>query len=399
MLMVTTSRLVPGMVTAAPIVHPRRGATHLVQPNVRLDARLIRRIREITVHYVWVKHPLMNDLDGILLSKIPENRRAIYDAVKLGFDEIQNRAVTIDDYQRYCNVIGGLITELLARDSRAGDMAERLFTEGDELAGHCANVAYLAVNVGMHLEHYIIKERQRTAVPAAARDLTSLGVGAILHDLGKLQGPREARSQHEVTSDRHPAYPGHVAAGFQMLRDRINPVAATIALHHHQRWDGSGWPDMDELTAGRRAGPLAGRQIHVFARIVAAANLFDNLTTRPDGSSRPAIFALYAMQTEKFACRLDPVILKAFLRFLPPFPTGVEVILSNRRPAAVIEIDRDQPCRPKVRPLDEKSEIADIDLRLRPDLSIAESQGVKVGRWLYDLSGHQQTPAASGATA
>jgi HD-GYP domain-containing protein (c-di-GMP phosphodiesterase class II) len=388
--MVPIERLTPGMITAAPILHPARPSTHLVQVGIRLTGQLIARARQLRVRQAWIKHPLMEDLDGMLLSKVPEHRRRIYDHVKQGFDELQHRAITIEDYRRYCSVIAELINELIGRDSRAGELAERLFGESDDLAGHCANVAYLSTTIALHLENQIIRERQRTATPHAAQDLTSLGVGAMLHDIGKLQGPSEVIQQHETMAKRHADYTQHVLTGFQMLRHKVNPVAATVALHHHQRYDGTGWPDMSHLTHGRREGGLTGRRIHIFARIVAAANLFDNLTTRVNGVCRPTIFALHAMQDEPYVSRLDPMVLEAVLRCLPPFPTGAEVVLNDGRLAAVTEINPLQPCRPKVRILEHENTIEDIDLARRSDLAIHWALGATVSQWLYELPSRQE---------
>ena len=236
----------------------------------------------------------------------------------------------------------------------------------------------------MHLEDYIIRERG-SAAPHIARDLTSLGVGAMLHDIGKLNEDGRLRDQHQFTDDLDDDYADHVMDGYLLLRQRVNPVAAAIALHHHQRWDGAGWPDMTALTHGRHRGPFSGRRIHIFARIVAAANAFDNLTDPPDGPKRPGIYALHTLQREDIAIRFDPIVLDAMLRYLPPFPTGAQVFLSNGREAAVTAMNPNQPCRPSVRYIDNYADGTDLDLTRHPELDIVESQGLAVGKWLFHL--------------
>jgi HD-GYP domain-containing protein (c-di-GMP phosphodiesterase class II) len=382
------------MITAAAIQHPHRYLTRLVQQGVKLDHETIRRLIELKVPHAWISHPLMDDLDDRLLSNVPERRRGMYETIKKGFNDLQNRAITTDDYRHYCGVISSLVNELVGRDGRAADMAERLFDEGDELSNHCSNVAYLAVNIGMHLESYIIRERQNTAV-RIAKDLTSLGVGAMLHDMGKLQCDPAIRAQHEFSTPKHATYPEHARAGYEMLRERINPVASTIALHHHQRWDGTGFPDMTAITRGRHTGGFSGHKIHIFARIVAAANVFDNLTNPPEGPIRPGIYALHRFQSPEMASRFDPVVLDAMLRYLPPFPTGVQVFLNDGRMAAVSALNPDQPCRPKIRYIDEMADGQDVDLTEHLELHISESQGVSVERWLYHLPSKQEAMEAA----
>ncbi len=397
MLLVSTKRLTGGMCTAAPVRHPRRAATRLVEHGVALTDETIARLRQVGVPLVWVKHPLVQDLEAAIRTKVPEKRRAIYETLKAGFDSLQDRVITTQDYRQYCNTISELITELVGQGKAAGDLAERLFNDGEEMASHCANVSYLAITVGMHLEAYIGRERRNHARPSNLFDLTSLGVGAMLHDIGKLKCAEAARGQHAFADEHADDYDEHALNGFNMLRQRINPLAAAIALHHHQRWDGTGWPDMTRLTYGRYTGGLSGRKIHIFSRIVAAANMFDALTVRPDGSSRPSICALRAMQCPKLAGAFDPIVLNAFLRHLPPFPVGVEVILNDGRAAAVMALNPDQPCRPTVRPLESNPDGVDLDLMSLPDMHIQESQGFDVTRWLYALPSAKEVRDAAEA--
>lgn len=395
MLLTSVERLQPGMCVAAPVLHPRQCTTRLVAEGMTLDAEMIARMKELGVTTAWVKHPLTADLDELLNNKVPETRRAIFETVKRGFDDLQNRVITVADYAQYRRTIADLVEELIGKAGRAGAMAERLFNdEENELAGHCANVAFLAVTVGMHLDAYVVRNRDHVN-PGEARDLTSLGVGAILHDIGKLAQLEPLRNLHETGEDLPPEYYQHVVKGFEMLRSEINPVAFAIALHHHQRWDGAGWPDMEQLTSGRYNGGFSGRQIHIFARIVAAANVFDNLTSPPDAERRPAIFGLHQLRSNRFEGAFDPVVLDAFLRHVPPFPTGAEVILSDGRPAVVVGLSTEQPCRPTVRPLEDNEAGRDINLLDAPELFIRESQGVDVSEWLYTLSTRHEAYTAA----
>ncbi|MFW6154031.1 MAG: HD-GYP domain-containing protein [Planctomycetota bacterium] len=395
MLLVSTDRLTPGVAVAIPVPHPQRPDTCLLQANVRLTDKLIGRLGDLGIPHVWVKHDLLGDLASKINRTIPERRRHIFEAVANGFDALQDRVITTADHAHYCEVIGELITDLLEDTSQVGVLAERLFDDGDELCAHSANVAYLAVTIGMHLEGYILQQRRgKQARPT--RELCHLGAGALLHDIGKLSWDPELRSQHATTPDRHDAYPRHTHDGFLMLRNRVNALAGTVALHHHQQWDGTGWPDMTALTGGRIVGGMAGQNIHVFSRIVAAANAFDNLTSGAAGSPRPAVDALHHMQSDDYAGVFDPVVLGAFLRFIPPFPVGVEVVLSDGGAAAVVAMHSDDPCRPTVRRLDGPETGSEIDLRPHDDPHIRYAQGHRVDRWLYRPPAREEAMATTG---
>ena len=105
--------------------------------------------------------------------------------------------------------------------------------------------------------------------PRRAKRIENLGVGALLHDVGLLRLSPEAGEKWNRTHDlEDPEIRRHVLLGFGMLRGNVAPTAAAVALHHHQRYDGTGFPRIR-----RMAGPpdAQGSQIHVFSRIVSVA--------------------------------------------------------------------------------------------------------------------------------
>src|SRR5207244_232721 len=83
------------------------------------------------------------------------------------------------------------------------------------------------------------------------------------------------------------------------------------------------------------AKPLAGDKIHIFARILLAANLFDRLANDPgSGARRPNFQALHLLTTH-FAGWIDPEVLKALLAVVPAFPLGTKVGLDDGTSAVV----------------------------------------------------------------
>lgn len=115
-------------------------------------------------------------------------------------------------------------------------------------------------------------------------DLEALGYGAVVHDLGKLRIPDSILTNPGTLSDeewvqmkQHPAW------GAEIIGD--NPfydVARQVALCHHERWDGSGYPN-----------GIEGEQIPLAARVVAVADVYDALTSaRPYKGAWPPERAL-----------------------------------------------------------------------------------------------------------
>lgn len=138
-----------------------------------------------------------------------------------------------------------------------------------ETAGHVARVADLSV---MLYDHWLaVKGIAEDGVSTRARD--ALRLGALLHDVGKvgisdaiLKKPGKLDDAEFAEMKRHTEIGAQLFAG---LRTDFDESAAEVALAHHERWDGKGYPR-----------GLAGESIPIFARIVAVADVFDALSSK-----------------------------------------------------------------------------------------------------------------------
>ncbi len=389
MLLCSVHDIDPGMVLGASVLHPRRPDTELLRAGVALDRQMIDRLRKFEVTQVWVEHDATRDLDLAVLPRLDQSQVAVYQKLKDDLRRVSSSTISTGQVQQYRQVITELVFQVTA-----GQKYARL---GSVLAGadgalftHSANVAYLSILAGLDLEHYIIRERPRMA-PGHARDLVALGMGGMLHDIGKALMPADDQHVHEShwpAEEWSEAYRAHPATGYKLLNEARVPASAKhCVLHHHQRFDGTGWPRV------RRDGqdvPFAGNEIHIFTRIVSAANALDGLLTDAQGESRPPIAALRDFASERFAGCFDPMVRDCLLRKLPPFAIGALVHLSDGRRAVVVSPNPVQPCRPTVRDLSattrEGNETsAVIDLSLRRDLHIVSCAGETVEDLLFDL--------------
>ena len=154
----------------------------------------------------------------------------------------------------------------LKRLATAGDRAARLHAAAslaravdarDVYTGsHSQRVAQLAVRIAA-----------RIGLPRDELEFTRLA--ASLHDLGKLALPEDLlRKPAPLTEPERLVLQRHAEIGFRMLESLgIGPVAESV-LHHHERWDGTGYPDR-----------LAGTDIPLGARIIFVADAFDAMTS------------------------------------------------------------------------------------------------------------------------
>jgi HD-GYP domain-containing protein (c-di-GMP phosphodiesterase class II) len=170
--------------------------------------------------------------------------------------------------------------------------------------------------------------------------LATLGLGLLLHDVGKLivpstvlnkAGPLEAEEWELVR--RHPV------AGIELLPgDAISPLAKSVVRSHHERWDGSGYPDS-----------RAGGKISQLARIASVADVYDAITSeRPYRDARPAHVGHGAI-VEGSGTEFDPEVVAAFRKVVAPYPVGTEITLRDGRSGIVASIRATAPDRPVVR--------------------------------------------------
>lgn len=135
-------------------------------------------------------------------------------------------------------------------------------------------------------------------------------LAAPLHDIGKIGIPDSIlRKANSLTAEEAFVMRTHTVIGAQMLADSELPMlqmAHEIALHHHEHWDGSGYPH-----------GLRGHAIPESARIVAIVDVYDALSH--DRIYRPALPAdlVEATLNKGRGSHFDPVLLDAFLSILP----------------------------------------------------------------------------------
>lgn len=381
MLRVLLTSARPGMTLGLPVFHPRQPATVLLKAGVRLEDRLIGRLRDTGVRELYIQYPRLEFLAEYVSPAIFEAREHVTRHIGDAFDAITGDvAASLDYYQYRAGVVS--LLEKLAESPRAALFVGEMADHDQPLLRHSAAVCYLALLMGLKLEPYLVQERARLS-PATARDVAPLGVGAMLHDVGMLRLDPEVIRRWEARADENDeAWRAHATIGYDLVKGRIDPSAAVVVLHHHQRYDGSGFPSIRQ-TMGPPAAP-AGSDIHIFARIVAAADRFDRLRAPPARPRLPIVRALRQMVRGEHRAWLDPMVLRALVAVVPPYAPGSRVTLSDGTEGAVTAWHPTNPCRPTVAPLVERrgelvAEVEDaIDLRHREDLRVARMDGETV---------------------
>ena len=225
---------------------------------------------------------------------------------------------------------------------------------GDRAAAHSLNVTVIALMLARQI-----------AVPDAL--LMDLGVGALMHDVGKIALPDRVRLAREDFDSREAAlYRDHVAQGLILGRRMgLAPEAQLVIAQHHEHADGSGFPSA-----------LMLQRMSLAARIVALVNRYDNLcnAATPALSLTPheALSRLFAQSRSKF----DETLLSAFIKMMGIYPPGSVVQLSDERFAMVMTVNPAHPLKPRVLAYDAGVPADDalhVDLQQSPELGIRRS--------------------------
>ena len=245
---------------------------------------------------------------------------------------------------------------VLERMAGEPELTIRLLTEGagDKAALHAVNVSVVSLLLGR-------------VFGLAPEDMLDLGVGALLHDVGKAALPERLRwrGEHFSPSEQR-YYEEHVEHGVATGRRMgLSEGALQVIGQHHEHADGSGFP-----------GQLSSDRLTVAARIVALVDRYDNLCNPglPAKALTPheALSLMFAQGQQRF----DTAILGAFIKMMGVYPPGSAVQLTDDRYALVIAANASRPLKPRVLVYDPavpRDEALLIDLQAEPGLGIRRS--------------------------
>ncbi len=236
------------------------------------------------------------------------------------------------------------------------ELAIRVLSDaaGDKASAHAVNVMLLSLLLGRSLGW-------------SESDLMDLGVGALTHDVGKLQLPERVRSRQEHFSPAEQChYEGHVARGVQTGHAMgLSAAALKVIAQHHEMMDGSGFPTH-----------ALGERLSEASKVVAIVNRYDNLCNphMPSHALTPheALSLMFAQGRAKF----DNTLLTAFIKMMGVYPPGSLVQLSDERFATVVAVNASRPLKPMVLAYERnvpREEALIVDLQDLGDVSIRRS--------------------------
>lgn len=241
------------------------------------------------------------------------------------------------------------------------DVGIRLVSGGsDRAAAHALNVSVISLLIGRTLG-------------LDADELADLGVGALLHDVGKLEVPERYRHAEDGFGPTElAAYREHVIKGVaQGRRMALSPGALAVLAQHHEHADGSGFPMQ-----------IGADRMGMGARIVSIVDHYDKLCNPGSRAMALTPHQAVAMLFAQGRQRYDTTVLNTFIRMMGVYPAGSLVQLTDDRYAMVVGVNSTRPLKPRVlvhnaapvgRALTAANDTQLLDLEQMPDLGIRRS--------------------------
>lgn len=364
---VLTEDLSEGMVLAENIFDSDENV--LLSEGIVIRNVYIKKIREMNIDSVVI----LNENNAIL--KIEPAFEAFVEkdviiqktrkkAKKIVEDSMESIIKTGSlNYEKLYLVVNQIIDEIFESEDITLSLAN-LKAVDDYIFHHSVNVCILSIITGIY-----------SGLNKGC--LIELGVGAILHDIGKTLVPRDILNKpSRLTVDEFEVIKEHSSLGHGVIGNikNLSSESAEVVLSHHERYDGGGYPN------GR-----AKDEIHIYAKIASVADVFDAVTSDRIYGRKEDSYIAVSYILEDSGSKFDPEIVKTFLKVIGYYPIGLNVILNTGEYGVIVKKNRDKPL---VRVLFDKNMNSvkgyyEIDLNKNPMVSILDIDPKKTKFSLY----------------
>ncbi|WP_223701437.1 HD-GYP domain-containing protein [Sutcliffiella deserti] len=357
MRLIPTKSMKPGMKLAKTIYNDHGRV--LLSEGVPVTARMISRLQQLHVTFVYIEDSRTKDIHvpNMISDKVRKKAiTTITDTFKQleKEDTISKWFVMDQSSKKLKNLINHLLSDMKSNDEVSSLLTD-VYVHDNYVFTHSLNVTLYALSIGLKLG-------------LSQNDLEILGLGGILHDIGKMQIPAEILFKPgKLSSEEYTEMKKHTTYGYDILRNMhtIPLLVAHCAYQHHERLNGSGYP------RGVKAP-----DIHLFGKILAVADVFDAVTShriyRSAMLPHEGLEILYAGSDTLF----EPSIIEAFRKSVAIYPFGLTVTLNDGRKGLVVGQNKDLTERPIIRIIEEEGteieEPYDINLKDYLDVGIVD---------------------------
>ncbi|MBL0385380.1 HD-GYP domain-containing protein [Tumebacillus sp. ITR2] len=325
-------KLTPGTTLARPILDEK--GMILLGSGVELTTFLIKRLVAMGITSVYIEDDRTGDIvvEDVIST---QTRREALGLVHTSIQDLTAPQRLPRHFQQkqigrqIRDMFDVILSEMKSKPNATFHLSN-IYSTDNFLYHHSVNVSILAMAIGMEMG-------------LTQKQLLDLGVGTLLHDVGKLSLPQEILNKPgKLTPEEFDVIKQHPMVGYEILRqqDDISILSAHIALQHHEKIDGTGYPR-----------GLKGDEIHLYARITAVADVYEALTA--NRVYRKGQLPHLALELLLGSCgtHFQTDIVQKFLKTVSIYPLGMTVTLNTGVEGVVTSIEPHHPQRPTIRVL------------------------------------------------
>lgn len=299
----------------------------LLNVGVILNEKYIKRLVLLGIPALYIEDDFLPDINIDDVISEQTRFKAISQVKNLLQAHTKSLGGSRHDNANINSTVNEIIDQLLTNTHLIVNLID-IRTMDDYIFAHSVNVCVLALMTGVSLGY----ERPK---------LVHLGMGALLHDIGKIYVPKEILDKPgSLTDDEYNMVKKHPEIGSKLLskNPRVSSLSKMVVHQHHERYCGQGYPQ-----------GLKDSEIHEFAQITGMVDMYDALTA--DRVYRKAFptHEAFEMISASGDYLFSYSIVQPFLSNIAAYPAGTLVELSSGEIAVVMSTAKGISLYPKVR--------------------------------------------------
>lgn len=317
----------------------------LIGKGVILTQSYIERLEKYGIFGIYIYDRLSEDIE-VEEAISPETRA-------LGM-----KCINEGDIDGCLNVAKKIVDEILEKGKVTLDMND-LKTYDNYTYAHSVNVAVYSCVLAM-------------GMGLSEQDMENLVLAGILHDLGKMLVPPEILNKPgRLTPGEFSVMKNHAQLSYDLIKDNwnISGKVKEAVLSHHENVDGSGYPNGTE-----------GKKQSVYTKILHVADVYDALISKRSYKVPYSPYEAAEYMMGGCGIMFDRKTVDALLRYVPMYPKGTTVILSDGRKGIIVENTGVHNLRPIVRLMDfttiDLSELSNMHLTLKSEIEFVEATDI-----------------------
>ncbi len=323
MRLVNTRYVEEGSILARQVINP--AGKVLLQAGVRVTASYLSRLQSMGYDVLFIQDDRLEDVE-FHIAITARTREVAYKTIENVSKYISSpeSCLQVDNIRL---TIQEMINDLLYSSDVLGNLTE-IQGFDDYTYHHSVNTTIIALILGI-------------ASGYSEQKLIELGMGVLMHDIGKIKIPEEILNKKTpLTEEEFREIKQHAIYGFDILRKNndLSLLSSHVAFQHHEKFDGSGYPR-----------GLKGSEIHEYGKLAAVADVYEALTSKRVYRRAVDPNEAYEYIISQSNSHFDPQILEIFQRHIAVYPSGTGIILSNGQRGNVLKQNSAFANRPFVR--------------------------------------------------